>query len=134
MLEKKIKFLLLSTGFSLLISCHQNPYSRGESLYESVCASCHGSNGLGLSNLIPPIAGSDYWVKNQDKLPCIILHGMTNPVIVNGISYDMQSMPANPDLGEGDIANIINFINNKWGNKEFYIAPEKANRLLLDCK
>lgn len=134
MLGKKIMFLFLTAGFFLLISCHQNPYSRGESLYESVCASCHASNGLGLSNLIPPIAGSDYWINNQDKLPCIIRHGMTSPVTVNGIIYDMQTMPANPDLGEGDIANIINFINHKWGNKEIYIAPEKANELLLECK
>lgn len=126
--------LILAAGVFLFFSCHQNPYSRGESLYESLCASCHGSNGLGLNNLIPPIAGSDYWNNNQEKLPCIIRYGMTNPVTVNGIRYDMQSMPANPDLEEGDIANIINFINNKWGNKEIYIAPEKANELLLDCK
>ncbi len=134
MLEKKLWLLILPAGILLFFSCQHNPYSRGEALYESACANCHGSDGVGLNKLIPPIAGADYWKENGDKLPCIIRLGMTTPVTVNGIIYDMQSMPANPDLAEGDIANIINFINHKWGDNKSYLTPEQANELLLDCK
>lgn len=115
-------------------ACQQNPYSRGQELYENICMSCHGYDGIGLNQLIPPLAGSDFWQKSKSEIPCIIRNGSSAPVIVNGQTYDMQSMPANPDLAEGDIANIINYINSKWGDKQAYMSPEQADSLLRNCK
>ena len=34
--------------------------------YESHCASCHGVEGEGLKDLIPPLANADWLAENQE--------------------------------------------------------------------
>lgn len=48
-------FLLLG-----LFACEQpNAYGDGAMLYEKHCANCHGDQGEGLEELIPPLAQAD---------------------------------------------------------------------------
>ena len=74
-------FFILS--LSLFSSCNLEPYSKGKEAYEFYCASCHMKDGSGLAALIPPIAQSDYYVLNQDKIACIIINGLQDTIVVN---------------------------------------------------
>ena len=108
-------FLILII-FGSCLSFDSNPYKQGKLLYEANCQNCHQADGQALAGLIPPLAGSDYLIINKDKLACIIRNGLDGEIIVNGVSYN-QPMPANTLLTEIQISNIINYINNEWGNK-----------------
>ena len=92
------------------ISCDDNPYKQGQSIYVNLCANCHMEDGTGLEGAIPPLANADYIADNPLVMTCIIKYGQNEPIVVNGKTYD-QPMPANRDLTEFQITNIINYIN-----------------------
>tara|TARA_A100000171_G_C2129695_1_gene145882 strand:- start:885 stop:1343 length:459 start_codon:yes stop_codon:yes gene_type:complete len=90
-------------------------YSNGRRLYKSICQNCHMENGEGLGRLIPPLAKSDFLTKNKADLPRILKYGLHGPITVNGIEYN-QPMPANPKLTDIEVAEILTYIGNTWGN------------------
>lgn len=89
-------------------------------------------NGEGLRGLIPPLANSDYLKKNRDRLACIIRYGMEGEIVVNGKSYN-QPMAGIPQISEADIANVLNFINESWGNNDKFIPHEAIKASLEIC-
>lgn len=88
--------------------------------------------GEGLRGLIPPLANSDYVQNNRELLPCIIRNGMEGEIVVNGKTYN-QPMAGIPEIPEGDIANLINFINMNWGNNGKFMSHEQVIQYLDAC-
>jgi cytochrome c551 len=111
MFQRLLVFMIL-----FICACQQNPHAEGKRLYQQQCANCHGNNGEGLGALIPPLAQADYLKQHWTATPCIIKNGLNHTILVNGQSYD-QPMPANAKLSEIEIANILNYIGNSWGNQ-----------------
>jgi mono/diheme cytochrome c family protein len=140
--KRKIKvhktFLAFFFGVSFL-SC-TNPeqlkkdryISLGLSLYIERCSQCHGTDGKGLGTLYPPLSDSDFLFQNPDSVPCFIKNGKLGPLIVNGIGFD-QPMPANPDLLDEEISQLINYIKNAWGNTAEFYSVEKVEEKLKNC-
>jgi mono/diheme cytochrome c family protein len=88
----------------------------GAEIYKKNCSNCHGLDGSGLRNLYPPIKGSNY-LSDKNKLVCIIKNGLQGPINVAGKTYN-QKMPAAKGLYDLDIAQLITFLNNKWGSSK----------------
>lgn len=105
-----------STALSALSQKETQYYSNGRKLYKTICANCHMENGEGLGRLIPPIAKSDYLLKNRSDLSRMLKYGINGPMIVNNVEFN-QPMPANPDLTDLEIAEILTYIGNTWGNE-----------------
>ena len=101
---------------------------RGESVYQSNCASCHMPEGEGLESVFPPLAKTDY-VKNSKRAIGIILVGQEGEISVNGKTYN-GAMTALPQLTDQEVADVLNFVRNSWGNKNPMIkaAQVKAER------
>ena len=99
----------------LALSCGQTEHLQGKNLYLTHCANCHLEEGQGLRMLIPPLAGADYLRDKQAEVVRGIRHGMNGPMEVNGKIYNYP-MPGNVDLSEFQIVNIVNYINQAWGN------------------
>jgi len=83
--------------------------------------------------LIPPLKNSDYLANHQAELPCIIRHGLTGEIVVNGLPYNHE-MPANDKFSEIEIANIINFVNYSWGNDYGYVSYDEVSEILEKCE
>ncbi|NJC25182.1 c-type cytochrome [Neolewinella antarctica] len=96
-------------------NCGRTTHKQGHALYDVHCANCHMEQGEGLRQLIPPLAGSDYLRQNPSAVVHGIVHGMQGPMVVNGVMYN-QPMPGNKELTEFQIVNIVNYINQAWGN------------------
>ena len=88
---------------------------RGKEVYGLYCQSCHMENGEGLEGVNPPVAHTDY-VKDVEKNVAIILNGQTGEVTVNGKKYNGIMNPLNY-LEDKQIADVLNYIRNSWGNK-----------------
>jgi len=88
----------------------------GKALYEANCANCHQKNGTGLGKLIPPISQSDYFLEDIPRSAKIIKHGQKGEITVNGGVYN-QEMPGNPKLTNIEIAHIMTYLYNIWGNE-----------------
>ena len=106
-------------------------YIGGKELYEQNCANCHQKDGKGFQNLYPPIAGSDY-LKNKEKVIYIIKNGLSGEIMVNGKKYN-QPMPANNQLTNLDIAEVVTYIYNGW-NGETKITEVKEVEKVLNNK
>lgn len=101
----------------------QNSAPLGEKIYLKKCAVCHGKDGLGKGKRIPPLANSDYLRNNREASIRGILFGQNEEIIVNGKSYNRRMKAVK--LSDIDIANVMNYIQNSWGNKNGKPVTEK---------
>lgn len=116
----------------VLCSCESTGYTQGAALYKQHCSNCHMMDGTGLGGNIPPLAGSDYFAANPAQTACIIQYGLQDTITVNGKTYKFP-MAAIPTLNNLEIANIINYISNSWGNSLGYTSLDSVNQALTDC-
>lgn len=104
----------------------------GAKIYATYCANCHQQDGKGLASLYPPLAGSDYLLENLPRAACIIKNGQSKEIVVNGVTYS-QMMPANP-ITNLEIAEVLTFIGNAWGNEAGLIGVKDVDKWLLECE
>ncbi|MBL7802984.1 MAG: cytochrome c [Saprospiraceae bacterium] len=126
-------WMVLLGATALFFSCNKNPWRDGEWLYGKQCASCHGPEGKGLGALIPPLAGSDYLGAQRDILPCIVRYGLKDTITVNGKNYT-EPMAGLPQLTDIEITNILNYVNNAWGNQNGVYQLGEVRQLLEKCR
>ncbi len=88
---------------------------RGQAVYARTCLACHQPTGMGLPPVFPPLAGSEWIAKGASIAVRNILHGMQGPVTVKGMTYN-SVMPPVGGLSDKDIADVVTYVNNSWGN------------------
>ncbi|MES2454698.1 MAG: cytochrome c [Bacteroidota bacterium] len=140
MRRKLITVFSLAILLSIAFSCQNSDqlkqqiyYTNGRDLYINRCQNCHGSKGEGLSKLAPPLTDSIFLMKNKHRLACMIKHGSDTTVIVHNEPYDGK-MPDNPKMADIDIAQLIVYITNTFGNKQGIYSPEEVAKDLKECK
>lgn len=116
----------------LAIACNTEPYAQGRRLYEVHCQNCHMEDGQGLENVIPPLAQADYLLDHQELIPCIILRGQEGEITVNGVVYD-QYMPGK-DYNAVQLTNLVNYINNAWGNNYGVVRLDSIQIAVDSCR
>lgn len=89
---------------------------RGEAVYSSTCLSCHQADGGGVPGVFPPLAKSDYLMGDPKRAIRTVLHGLSGEITVNGEPYN-QEMPAQSHLTDEQVADVLNYVRNNWGNK-----------------
>ena len=107
-------------------------YSNGAAVYQAHCQNCHGTNGEGLSALIPPLTDSVYLRKNKVSLACLIKFGLKGEITVKGKIFN-ETMPAN-DLSPMETAQVLTYISNSFGNKIGIINEQQAQADLRRCR
>ncbi len=88
----------------------------GEALYSGTCSTCHQNNGEGIPNVFPPLAKSDFLNADKTRAIQVVLNGLSGPVKVNNMNYN-SVMPPMSQLNDDEVANIVTFALNSWGNK-----------------
>lgn len=88
--------------------------ARGKTIYNETCITCHMGKGEGVIGTFPPLAKADYLIKTPDKAIYAVKFGLQGKIKVNGADYN-NAMP-NPALGNDEIADVMNYIRNSWGN------------------
>ena len=105
----------------------------GRSLYQQHCSNCHQDDGKGLAKLVPPLHQSDYLkALKEDDLACQIKYGLSGTIYVNGEMY-RQPMPSNPRLTPLEIAEIVTYVRNTWGNEPGLYEVKKAEKAIQNC-
>jgi len=89
---------------------------RGKEVYVSYCQNCHMEDGMGTPDVFPPVAKADYVKKPAKELIKIILEGQSGEIVVNKKTYNGM-MPAQSYLTDEQIADVLNYVRNSWGNK-----------------
>ena len=126
---KFLKFILII--FPILIYSQKDSLgisiNKGKSIYNDFCIICHMHDGKGQKGIFPPLAKSDYLFKNmEESIKAIKFGGIDGEIVVNGVKYDtrMERM----GLYDDEIADVMNYILNSWGNKYDKMIREKYIR------
>lgn len=107
-------------------------YVNGKGLYEKNCQGCHGADGSGLGTLYPPLTDINYLIRNKSKLACIIRYGQSKAISINTVPFQGK-MPGYDTFAEIDIAQLIVYITNSFGNKQGFYGPEAVAKDLNTC-
>lgn len=107
-------------------------YTNGQQVYQQHCKNCHGDSGQGLAKLYPPLTDTTYLSANRNKLACVIKFGMNEAIVINGVEFS-EKMPAETHLANIDIAAVITYITNSFGNKQGIYDVKDADADLKTC-
>lgn len=113
----------------------QTAMKKGASGY-AVCGGCHQGNGNGIPGQFPPLAGSEWVTGGTERLVRVVQHGLTGAITVKGQGYNtpggMQAFGA--AMSAGDLANVLTYIRNSWGNEGTMITKEMVEKVRADEK
>lgn len=92
---------------------------QGRLVYESLCISCHGPDGMGLkagdSLLAPPLAKSA-WMADNGNIPVltrVLLKGLTGPI--EGVTYGAGLMPPlEKTHTDEQLAQVLTYAGERW--------------------
>jgi nitrite reductase (NO-forming) len=104
---------------------------KGKLVFMQTCAVCHQANGQGVPNVFPPVANSDFLMADQARSIRIVLRGMSGPIIVNGTTYD-SVMPPVVQLTDEQVANVLTYVRNSWGNTGNAVSPDEVRLVRED--
>lgn len=117
-----------------LLSCNDSPKTvnqnpklqesiqRGEAVYSDLCITCHLPDGKGVPKVFPPLADSDYLKNKRTESIKAIKYGLSGEITVNGLKYNTPM--AALGLTNKEVADVMNYITNSWGNKNDKIITE----------
>ena len=105
----------------------QDQTDAGEALFAGTCSVCHQANGAGLPGVFPPLAKSDYLAADPKHAIDVVLRGLTGKLKVNGSNYDSVMPPMN-QLNDDEVANILTYVLNSWGNPGGRISTEDVKK------
>jgi mono/diheme cytochrome c family protein len=100
----------------------------GAALYDKHCAECHQASGQGAAPAYPPLAGNRAVVLQSAVNPIrAVLHGGYPPSTAgNPRPYGMP--PFANVLTDQEVAAVLSYIRNEWGNQASMVQPGQVNR------
>jgi nitrite reductase (NO-forming) len=100
----------------------------GKALFNGTCSVCHQDNGQGLPDVFPPLAGSDFLLADKARAIATVLNGRSGPVTVNGKTFN-SVMPPMSQLNDDEIANILTYVLNSWGNNGGHVTAAEVAQM-----
>ena len=105
----------------------------GESRFTGTCSVCHQATGEGLPNVFPPLARSDFLMADKQRAIGIVLNGLSGKVTVNGNVFN-SVMPPMSQLNDDELANILTYVRNSWGNSGEVVSADEVKRVRASTK
>ncbi len=102
--------------------------SSGQQIYFTYCAACHLINGKGDGSRFPPLDSSEYVLGDKTKLINIVLNGLQQPITVKGKQFN-NLMPAHNFLSDEQVAMVLTYIRQNFGNNAEAINEEEVSAL-----
>ena len=90
-----------------------------------ICAACHGQNGEG-TPAGPPLASSEWVTGKVSNLVLIQMRGLQGPITVAGKEYTFPAGMFPLGLDDKQIADVLTYIRNSFGNKASAVKVEQV--------
>ncbi|MBK0384004.1 c-type cytochrome [Pedobacter sp. SD-b] len=132
-----VSFLLLTAAifFSACVNedsiKYQRYYSDGLDVYKIHCQNCHMDDGKGLAGLIPPLTDTTFLKLNRKMLASYIVYGLEDTIKIHCIEYEGK-MPAEKHLASIDLAKLLTYVTNSFGNKQGIFDVKEVEKNLND--
>ncbi len=132
-------FLFVLIIIGMFTSCQSDEqieferyYSAGSLVYQTKCQNCHGTHGEGLQALIPPLTDSNYLKINRKNLACFVKYGLRGKVNIKNKIFEEKMPPTG--LSPIEIANVLTYVTNSFGNKSGTITNQQVENDLAGCR
>jgi mono/diheme cytochrome c family protein len=116
----------VSAGKTSRNSAFQQTMLRGKAVFDKTCITCHQKDGGGVMNLNPPLIQTTYVLGDKSKLINIVLKGLNKEIEIEGDTYT-NPMPAQANLTDQQVADVLTFIRNSFKNKASVITPAEVS-------
>ncbi len=103
---------------------------QGKILYTTNCTHCHQNSGEGFRKLYPALIESAALMDDMNPAACLIKYGTKSS---RKASNQNIAMPAQADLSNLEIAEILTYIGNSWGNQSGFVSVSQVETLLVKC-
>jgi mono/diheme cytochrome c family protein len=125
---------LVTVAAIFFISCNSPSTSeasieRGGKIYAQTCLPCHQADGSGVPQLNPPLKNTPYVLGEESRLISIVMNGFSEGVEINGETYTNPMPPFGGNLKDGEIADVLTYVRNSFGNKASEISAEQVKAL-----
>lgn len=141
----KIKYQVLLSAivslFAVNVSAQKRPVKKtspsaglaaalinGKAIYTQNCLTCHQADGAGVQNMNPPLIKTTYVLGDKTRLVKILLNGFNEDVEINGETYS-NAMPAFAHLSNQQIADVLSYVRNNFGNKAPAVTVADVNKI-----
>ncbi|MEI6950194.1 cytochrome c [Paraflavisolibacter sp. H34] len=111
----------------------QASVARGKAVYASACLACHQADGGGVPNLNPPLVQTSWVLGPKAVLIRQIVKGSSGTVEIDGERYH-NTMPAMPHLTDQQIADVLTYVRNSFGNKASGVTPAEVKAIRAKVK
>lgn len=101
---------------------------KGKQVFMQTCFVCHQVDGQGIPGQIPPLAKSDFLMADKERSVRAVLQGLSGEITVNGKKFNGQMVPLNY-LADEDIANVITYVRNSFGNSGDAVGVAEVRRI-----
>lgn len=98
---------------------------RGKEVYLMNCLACHQADGSGVPNLNPPLIKTKNVLGNKTLLIQQILKGSQGQTEIDGETFT-NAMPPLPHLTDQQIADVLTYVRNSFGNKASALTPAEV--------
>lgn len=115
-------YILVTKEYKNKVDLQKNQMP-GKEIYTDFCVQCHGANGKGDGKNFPPLDGSDWLTKKRNQSIHAVKFGQTGEIIVNKKKFNNVMPPMG--LSNEEVADVMNYIMNSWGNKQHKIVTAK---------
>ena len=106
-----------------------NTNAPGAHTYATRCASCHGLDGKGQPEWMPPLAGATSALAKENASAINITLNGSQRVVAAGVP-DAYRMPAfREQLSDQEIAQVLTYVRSTWGNNGGAVDAAAVNKL-----
>ncbi|MFJ2426637.1 c-type cytochrome [Pseudomonas sp. NPDC087804] len=103
--------------------------SPGGHTYVTRCASCHGLDGKGQAQWMPPLAGATSALAKESASAINITLNGSQRIVAAGVP-DAYRMPAfREQLSDQQIAEVLTFMRSTWGNQASAVDAQAVGKL-----
>jgi mono/diheme cytochrome c family protein len=137
MMKKCVLMMLLLGASTLVMAQAKKPaaaaksvvsteaLTRGKTVYTTFCLACHQADGSGVPNLNPPLMQTEWVTGNKTTLIEMVLKGSRGKVEIDGETFH-NTMPAQAHLTDQQIADVLTYIRNSFGNKSSSVSEKEV--------
>ena len=101
----------------------------GAHTYATRCASCHGQDGKGQPDWMPPLAGATSALAKENASAINITLNGSQRIVAAGVP-DAYRMPAfREQLSDAEIAEVLTYVRSTWGNHGEAVDAKAVGKL-----
>lgn len=98
----------------------------GAQTFAAKCSFCHGPDGRGQNQWIPPLAGATSSLTNENASQINVVLNGSGRVVSAGIPDAYRMPPYRAQLSDQEITDVLKYVRSSWGNHGGPVTPEEV--------